>query len=156
MRMRLTSPLASDAERVWRELQKSETLQKVSRPLVVIAPLKHQTLPVQWEQGTTVRFRTLLLGVIPMGVRTVYFEKIAADEMEIQTREHDALAKLWDHRMHVASEGESRCRYTDDVEIRGGLFTLGLWLFAALYYRIRQHRWRRMAKRGFPQRSPVS
>ncbi len=145
MRVHVESLLDCDAETAWTAVQLSETLQKVSRPMVVVAALRKQQLPERWEQGATVRFRTLLLGVIPFGVRTVFFERIDADAMRIQTREHDAMIKTWDHQMHVVSAGEGKCKYSDDVEIKAGVLTLIVWMFAGLYYRHRQRRWRRLA-----------
>jgi hypothetical protein len=39
--------------------------------------------------------------------------------------------------------------YRDQVTIQAGMFTPFIWLFAQLFYRHRQRRWRQLARTGF-------
>ncbi|MBN8607821.1 MAG: hypothetical protein J0L81_12970 [Caulobacterales bacterium] len=39
--------------------------------------------------------------------------------------------------------------YRDRVRVEAGLLTPGVWMFAALFFRWRQMRWRALVKRGF-------
>ena len=56
--------------------------------------------------------------------------------------------KVWDHSISI-STASGRTRYRDTVTIDAGLFTLPVWLFAQVFYRHRQRRWRSLAKRSF-------
>lgn len=147
MRACVETTLKCDAGRVWPVLLLSDTLRHISRPLLTLAPLKGEQLPPRWEQGATVRMRCWLRGFIPLGARTIFLETVDGAEMTIQTREHDSMAKTWDHRMHVSPLPDNKCRYSDEIVIHAGLLTVFLWAFANLYYRHRQRRWRRLARR---------
>jgi len=46
--------------------------------------------------------------------------------------------------MRVEALSGNRSRYTDHVDISAGLLTPGVWLFASLFYRARQQRWKRL------------
>jgi hypothetical protein len=39
--------------------------------------------------------------------------------------------------------------YRDRVEVRAGVLTPFIWVFAQIFYRHRQRRWRRLAANGF-------
>ena len=51
--------------------------------------------------------------------------------------------------IEVAPRADGRTDYRDTVEIHAGLGTLPAWLFAQLFYRHRQRRWRALAARDF-------
>lgn len=148
MRVLVQSDLPCDAERAWAEVQTLALLRDVCWPMVFLSPTSVEApLPARWEPGTTVRFRTRLFGFIPIGTRTLFWERIDPAAREMQTREHDPLIRRWDHRIAVEPTGAGACRYTDDVEVEAGLLTLPVWLFAQWFYRHRQRRWRAVARR---------
>jgi hypothetical protein len=147
MRAYVESILKCDACRVWPVLLLSDTLRHISRPVLTLAPLKGEQLPPRWEHGATIRMRCWLLSFIPLGARTIFLETVDAAEMTIQTREHDRLARTWDHRMQVTALPDGASRYSDEIVIHAGWRTVFLWAFANLYYRHRQRRWRRLARR---------
>ena len=147
MRVFVESTLPCDADRAWAEVQTSALLREVASPLIAIRPLPGDALPERWSASTTLRCRTYLFGLIPLGTRTLFFERIDSRLREIQTREKDLLVRRWDHRIHVVSLGSGRCRYSDEVEIDAGLLTPVVGLFARQFYRHRQRRWRAVAKR---------
>jgi hypothetical protein len=95
----------------------------------------------------TTRVRAYLFGLIPWGVRTMTFERVDQRRREIQTRERDFFVRRWDHLIRVEPLEGGRCRYTDDIEIRAGMLTFGVWLFAMWFYRHRQKRWQQVAQR---------
>jgi hypothetical protein len=39
-----------------------------------------------------------------------------------------------------------RCRYSDEIEVRAGALPPLVWLYAQLFYRYRQRRWRRLER----------
>jgi hypothetical protein len=53
----------------------------------------------------------------------------------------------WRHRITVDGEGWGSTRYMDEIEVRAGALTPLVWLYANLFYRYRQMRWRRLARK---------
>jgi hypothetical protein len=147
MRLFRETVLPCDADHAWAEVQTSALLHEVAHPLVTIRPVPGEELPARWSAGETIRCRSYLFGLIPLGTRTLFFERVDQDRREIQSRETDPLVQRWDHRVRVQPLGEDRCRYFDEVEIEAGLLTAAVWLFASWFYRHRQRRWRTVALR---------
>ena len=87
--------------------------------------------------------RLRFLGVIPGWTHTLRIERL--DTHEIASREHGGPVKAWNHRLRFEPISSESCRYTDTVEVRAGLATPVVGLFAHLIYRYRQARWRALA-----------
>lgn len=147
MRVFLESVLPCDADLAWAEVQKSALLLEVASPMVSIRPVPGEALPERWSASSTVRCRSYLFGFIPLGTRTLVFERIDPQLREIQTRERDPLIRRWDHCIRLEPLGAAQCKYSDNIEIEAGLLTPAVWLFARRFYRHRQHRWQAVAKR---------
>ena len=79
---------------------------KERSPPHVIWPLARITtsglpdLPEQWRQGQKVQCRVYVFGVIPIGVRELYFERIDQNGCRIVTRESDPLVRSWNYTDH--------------------------------------------------------
>jgi hypothetical protein len=158
VRVFVQSIVPCQASLAWNEVQTTRLLAEICSPLIRLAPAVGETaFPEQWADLNGVRLRTYMFGVIPLGTRTLGLEKVDPQEFEIQTREYDALIRRWDHRIHVEPIDAGHCRYTDDVEIDAGWLTFPVWLFAQWFYRHRQHRWQRVARRlqAVPGRQPA-
>jgi hypothetical protein len=84
------------------------------------------------------------LGVLPGWTHTLRVERLA--EREIASREHGGPVKQWNHTLTFEPTSPSTCRYTDSVEVRAGVATPLVALFAHLIYRYRQARWRALAR----------
>lgn len=148
MRVLVQSTLPCDAELAWAEVQTLDLLRYVCWPLIRLKSTSAGApIPAQWRQGETVRMKPYLFGFLPLGVRTLHWERIDDASRTMQTREHDLLIRRWDHRIAVESVGAGSCRYADDVEIEAGLLTVPVWFFAQWFYRHRQRRWRSVARR---------
>ena len=112
-------------------------------------PTSEEGLPSAWNSGGTIRIRAYAFGVVPLGVHTIHFESVDHDAMTLQTREHEPLVKTWDHRITVEGIDDTHCRYTDEIEVGAGVFTLSVWLFAHLLFANRHRQWKRyLAKRS--------
>lgn len=141
------SVLPCSAKRVWETVGTSALLLEVCRPLVAIRPLGGQSWPETWAEGMEVFCRPSLFGLVPLGTRTLIFERIDPQRFEIQTHESDPMVKRWDHLIRVEPIDHTRCRYSDRIEIDAGLLTLFVWVFAEVFYHYRQFRWQSVAKR---------
>ena len=88
-------------------------------------------------------YRTRL---IRMGV-AMAMERIDPAAREIQSRESEWLVRRWDHLVRVRPAGDGQTLYSDEIIIEAGWATFFVWLFAHWFYRHRQRRWRRVARR---------
>lgn len=93
--------------------------------------------------------RLRLLGVLPLGAHWIVISFPAGEEFELYDRGHGRLARTWNHRITVQALPDGRTRYTDRVDVRAGPLTPLIWLFAQVFYRHRQCRWRHLVRRHF-------
>ena len=116
----------------------------VTRGLVELAGLDEH--PGPWTTGTTVAGRLRVLGV-PFSHHRITVESIDHERRSLQSDEGGGPIRSWRHLITVEPvAGEpARSRYTDRIEIRAGLLTPAITLFAHGFYRLRQRRWRRLA-----------
>jgi hypothetical protein len=154
MRVRLETVLDCPVEGAWEAVQTSALLREVAAPLVRFRGVAGEPLPERWQDGATVRLRSYLAGVVPLGVRTLEFRAVDGAARRIQTHERDPLVRRWDHRIELLEDGPHRTRYRDTVEIDAGVLTPLVWAFAQWFYRHRQRRWRAVARRLAAPSSP--
>jgi hypothetical protein len=147
MRAYVASVLECPADKVWDEVQRSRLLLEVLWPLGRMTPVDGPEFPERWLEGATVRCRFYLLGFIPVGPHTIFFERVDPSAREIQSRESDPLVRHWDHLVRIQSNLDGTTHYSDEVLIDAGWLTVFVWLFAQTIYRHRQRRWRRVARR---------
>jgi hypothetical protein len=135
------------ADQVWATVQTSSLLLDVIRPVVTMQPVGAEVFPERWTEGTSVRCRVCLFGVLPLGVHRLDLERIDQGGRQIQSRESDAIVRRWDHLIRMQEISGGRTHYSDEIEIDAGILTPVVWLFAAGFYRHRQRRWRTIARR---------
>lgn len=142
LRVFVESVFECPATDVWNEVQKPSLLLEIVRPLARIRPVEPPSFPERWEPGTTFHCSCWFLGFIPLGRRSLCFERIDQDQREIQTHESDALIRRWDHLIRVEPTSDGRTLYSDRIDIGAGVLTPLVWLSAIVFYRHRQRRWR--------------
>ena len=147
MTVRVQSVFDCPPEKVWAELQTSALLREIIWPLMRFRSLDTPDLPEFWTQGSTFHFCIYLFGVIPLGKHTIFIERLDPVAGEIQSREHSALVRHWDHLIRIRPTPDDRTLYSDEIEISAGPLTPLVWAFAQWFYRHRQRRWRRIARR---------
>jgi hypothetical protein len=147
MRVHVESVFDCPVERVWETVQTSALLLDVIWPLFRLESTDAEGFPKRWPVGRPLQCRMYLFGFIPLGTHTLVIERIDQSARQIQSREHDPLVRLWDHRVEVKPTEDGRTLYSDDIQIESGLLTLPVWLFASVFYRHRQGRWRKLARR---------
>ena len=145
MTVDVSTILDCSAAKAWNEVQKTSLHRHVTWPLARIVSTG-APFPERWIEKATIQCRLFLSGIIPMGVHTLFFEKIDQKNYEIQSREHDALVPRWDHLVSIKPLDGSRSIYRDTIEIEAGSLTFVVWAWANWFYRHRQRRWRALAK----------
>jgi hypothetical protein len=141
----VSTVLNCSAAKAWNEVQKTSLFLYVIWPLVRVVPTG-APFPERWSEGLTIQCKSFVFGVIPIGVRTLHFEKIDQKNYEIQSREHDPLIARWDHLVAIKLLDDSRSIYRDTIDIDAGRLTVVVWAWANWFYRHRQRRWRALAK----------
>jgi hypothetical protein len=145
MMVDVSTVLNCPAAKAWNEVLKSSLLLHVIWPLARVVPIG-APFPERWSEGLTVQCKSYVFGVIPIGVRTLHFEKIDEKNYQIQSREHDPLIARWDHLVSIKPLDDNRSIYRDTIEIDAGSLTFVVVAWANWFYRYRQHRWRALAK----------
>jgi len=141
VRVRVSTHLPIAAEDACRLATKPALLSYVLWPWLSMTPT--EPLPETIAPGDEVSARLRFFGVFPGWTHTLRVERLG--DREIASQEHGGLVKTWNHTLTFEPTAERSCRYTDTVEIRAGLLTPLVALFAALIYRYRQARWRALA-----------
>ena len=140
MRAVIQTELPATADRVWSLTRRGDTLTYIARGLVSFGG--SEGLPGQFTEGSAVDVRILFFGFIPAWRHHLAIKSIDDAKRELLSNEHGGLVRVWNHLIRVEPLDDERCRYTDDMEIQAGNFTPLVWLYAHLFYRYRQRRWR--------------
>jgi ligand-binding SRPBCC domain-containing protein len=148
VRVFIESILPAPPDRVWEALERPETLQRIAAPVLRFRPAQPGGLPRYWRRGTEARLRLYLFGLLPLGPHTIRVDAADPARGELRTRESGLMAPVWNHTIRIAAHGDGATRYSDEVEIRAGVRTPVVWLFAQLFYRHRQRRWRTLLRGG--------
>lgn len=140
----VTTFLDAPPDAVWQAVTTPAGFRFVTRGLVELAGLDEH--PGPWTTSTTVAGRLRVLGV-PFSHHRITVESIDHERHSLQSDEGGGPIRSWRHLITVAPvAGEpARSRYTDRIEIRAGVLTPAITLFAHGFYRLRQRRWRQLA-----------
>ena len=139
-----TTLLDAPAATVWHAVRTPRAFVRVTRGLVRMPVVESRT--DEWREGERVVGWTWLFGVIPFDRHHLTVARIDHDRMTLTSDEHGGLIRSWVHDIVVEPVGEDRCRYRDRVEIAAGWATVPVAVFAWLFYRVRQRRWRELAE----------
>jgi hypothetical protein len=142
MTISVSTELPIAAERACELAQKPAMLSHVLWPwmrLIAIAPL-----PETIAQGDAIVVRLCFFGVVPAWRHTVLVARLGPQE--IVSCEHGGPVATWNHHLTFQPTSATSCRYTDAVEVRAGLLTPFVTLYAHFIYRYRQARWRALAR----------
>ncbi len=151
MKVDLATTIALSPQDVWQAVQRPELLRHVAWPLVRFAPSGGVDWPAHFTEGEPIAVRLWLLGFIPFGrqwiVPTVHPPSEGDWPQRLRDNGHSRLIRRWDHWISIEPDGAGATRYRDMVEIDAGVLTPLIGLFAHLFYRHRQRRWRGLAQR---------
>lgn len=153
MKVVVTTILDAPVERIWAELKTTRLLKHVAAPLIAFDPIDPATMPAQWDDGYYL-VSMWFLGFIPIGRQRIVTstpqpEDQARGVFRLRDNATGDIAKVWDHLIVIEARTDGRTAYRDEVEVKAGALTPGVWLFAQWFYRHRQARWRRLVREGF-------
>lgn len=140
MKAVIKSELNIAAIKAWELVQQSNTLIFVCKGLLSFAGSSE--FPQRWREGDTINTRLYFFGIIPGWKHALHFTSISDNSMVIYTEEKGGIVQNWKHEIKFETISESTCLYTDSVDIKAGVFTPLIWLYAHILYRYRQYRWK--------------
>jgi hypothetical protein len=143
--VRVSTRLPVPADLAWDTVKRTDTLRYVTRGLLGFRP--EGEIPERLAEGETYRMRLLFFGVLPAWRHEIRVVRVDDAGHEIRTEERGGPVRDWRHRITVDAEGWGSARYMDEIQIAAGPLTPVVWLYAQLFYRYRQMRWRRLARR---------
>ena len=132
----------------------SITLDYIAFPLLVFTPIDSKNYPKIWKNGNY-QIKMKLFNFIPFGKQYVGIEKLKDnDPNEFILRDNGTgdVIKQWDHWILIKkTENNQVVKYIDRIDIKAGILTPFIWIFANIFYRWRQLRWKRLIKKSFEQ-----
>ncbi|MGD8244871.1 MAG: hypothetical protein PVI63_06740 [Anaerolineae bacterium] len=141
---RIQTELPSPAEKVWQALLKRDTFLYITRGMLGFQGADQW--PEVFGEGLEIETRLVFLHLIPGWKHRLRVVRIDEEKREMASEEEGGLIQQWNHRIFVERVAAQRCRYTDEIDIEAGLLTGIVWVYAHIFYRYRQARWRRLAK----------
>lgn len=149
MQVKISTLLPCAPERVWQEVQTSRLLRYITQPLVVFDPISPVTFPEKWsDERYWVRMK--LFGFFSIGKQWIVIRRTVVPQgYELLDDGHGDKITRWRHLITLRPTSDGFTHYTDTVDIKAGLLTFGIWLFASIFYRYRQNRWRRLVASNF-------
>lgn len=139
--------LACTPDEAWRHVRTRRLLEYVAAPLVRFVP--EQEMPDEISSEGTYRVRMYLFGLVPLGWQAIVISFPEHDGgFCLRDNGFSPLISRWDHVITIEPEGEGT-RYRDRVVIEAGLLTPLIWMFAQVFYRHRQRRWRGLVRQQF-------
>jgi ligand-binding SRPBCC domain-containing protein len=153
-RVTVTTDLDAPAAQVWAAVQSPATLLHLTRGLLGFSLDEGAGT---WTVGQTVTPRLYLFGVMPVWRHRLTVADVDHQRMRLRSEESGGPVRTWNHHITVTPLDVDRCRYTDAIDIDAGMLTAPVRMFAHLFYRVRQRRWRRLAPvlAGVTSASPV-
>lgn len=143
---RIASEFPCSAATLWQRIIEPRSLQFVAAPLLYFEPVEGSALPARWQEGVAYALRLYFLNWLPLGRHTIRLVTIDEARHTIVSQEHGHLARVWNHTITFRETQPGKVHYQDEIEIRAGLLTPAIWLFAQCFYRHRQRRWKQLLR----------
>lgn len=147
MLVKVMSIYNCEKERLYSEIKKSKSLFYIGKPLVRFVQLPEHSIPEIWEEGRYL-IKMYILGFIPFGKQWIVIS-IDNDKKNIRDNGYSKLIKKWDHNIYLKDLGNNKSLYVDTIDINAGLLTPFIVMFANVFYRLRQKRWKKLIKNNF-------
>src|SRR3989304_4849749 len=117
---RISTHLDASAELAWRAVKKIDTLRYVARGLLGFAG---DGVPDEARAGDAFRVRLMLFNVLPGWTHEMRIVRVDEQKRELYSNERGGIVRAWNHLIRIEPESESRCRYSDEIEIDAGPMT---------------------------------
>jgi hypothetical protein len=137
--------LEASADLVWGHVKTPAAFRTVTRGLLFMPVIRQRN--DGWREGETVVGWVFLFGILPFSRHHLHIVRVDDSARTLSSREFGGLIRTWNHDIEVEPIDALSCRYRDGIEIEAGILTPVIVLYARWFYRMRQRRWRALAKR---------
>ena len=139
-----STQLDASADVVWAAVKTPAAFRAVTRRLLVMPVIRRRQ--DEWREGETVVGWVFLFGFLPFSRHHLHIASIDESTRTLSSREFGGLITTWNHDIEVVPIDAVTCRYRDRIEIDAGIMTPVISLYARWFYRMRQRRWRALAR----------
>ena len=146
MYARITTTFDCVEAELWANIIEPRSLQYVAAPLLAFRPRHGGEIAREWVVGKTYEFQLYFLGFVPLGRHDIKLIVLDRAANRIVSHEQGALTSVWNHTIQFNSNGPRSICYSDEIEIQAGWLTPVVWIFAQIFYRHRQRRWKQLLK----------
>jgi ligand-binding SRPBCC domain-containing protein len=150
MKVSIATTINLPPEDVWQRVQTPELLLHIAAPLIKFSLIEPATA-TRFSDGDRFRVGLKLFGILPFGdqwiVPSIHVPTDSEWPKRLRDNGYSALITTWDHWITIKPDGQGKTHYRDEVEVKAGMITPFIWLFAQIFYRHRQRRWRQLARR---------
>ena len=136
----------TSADRAWEVLKKKDTFLFITHGFLGFMGAKNW--PEKFYEGLEINTRFVFFHILPAWKHKLYVVKLDDINKELYSNENGGPIKTWNHLIKIAPITDQRCKYSDEVEIKAGFLTPVVWAYAHVFYRYRQHRWKKLIQ-GF-------
>jgi len=144
----ITTHLDAAPDVIRKHVMTPRLLNYVVAGLMKFQPIQPASFPHRWSPGNY-RVRMLAFHVIPIGWQNVGIElPEEGDDWFVRDKGSGSIARIWDHLIFIGPDGAGT-RYVDRIRIDAGVLTGPVALYAKLFYRYRQRRWRKLVRLCF-------
>lgn len=139
-----STTLSAPAGAIWNAVKTPAAFRRVTRGLLVMPAIRDRH--DEWREGETVVGWVFLFGILPFSRHHLHVARVDDAARRLSSREFGGLLKSWNHDIEVVPVDDVSCRYLDRIEIDAGIVTPLVIVYARWFYRMRQRRWRALAK----------
>lgn len=139
-----TTVLEASADAVWAAVKTPSAFRTVTRGLLAMPVIRRRQ--DEWREDETVVGWVFLFGFLPFSRHHLHVASIDDATRTLRSREFGGSIRGWNHDIEVVPIDAMTCRYRDQIEIDAGIVTPLIVLYAKWFYRMRQRRWRALAK----------
>ncbi len=136
--------LEASADAIWAAVKTPSAFRFVTRGLLVMPVIRSRS--GEWREGETVVGWVFLFGFLPFSRHHLHIARIDDSTRTLSSREFGGLIAMWNHDIEVVPVDSKTCRYRDRIEIEAGFLTPVIAVYARWFYRMRQRRWRALAR----------
>jgi hypothetical protein len=145
IKITICSKLDNSVNKIWDKILNIQTLVEICKPMATFKTITKENIKI-WELNTEYIFKLFIYGFIPFGNHKIILETIDTGINVIKSKECNNIVKIWNHKITLENYGGKITKYTDEVEIYAGIFTLFIASWGIIFYKHRQKKWKKIAK----------
>jgi len=135
----------TSTEKAWNTLKKKDTFLFITHGFLGFIGSKNW--PGEFYEGQEIDTRFVFFHIFPAWKHYLRVVRLDNNSKELYSNEKGGPIKIWNHLIKIEPEADQSCKYTDQIEIKAGLLTPFVWGYAHIFYRYRQHRWKKLIQK---------